>query len=426
MKKIYLLLSLFILSGLLAGCTGFFSTAPEENLTFLTSSSTTTTTSNTIDKDLILSDVYEIIYSEIYEEVKAEVINNISEERFDAIYAEIVEDLLIEIANGNIEVTPASIIDMIQRIENTKANAVVGVSAMNDYGVEVSVGSGVIYKHVGDKYYLVTNEHVVEDGTSFEVRFEDGSKVGAVLRGVDTLVDVAVLYFISDDDYEVADFADSSAVNKGDIVLAVGHPNGYNFYGSITMGIVSGLDRFFDVDNDGINDMFVNYIQHDAAINSGNSGGALFDSNGDIIGINVIKLTSTDIEGMGFAIPSNLIAAICEDIEVYGYSKQKPVLGINFLEIAGNESFFASNDIVIPEDIENGFYVFDVYEGASFYGYVQTGDIIVEIADIELTSAEDFVYQFSKYIVGDVISIRIYRNGSYLTIDNIELKARVE
>ncbi len=426
MKKVYLLLSLFILSGLLAGCTGFFSTAPETNLTFLTSSSTTTTTSNTIDRDLILSDVYEIIYSEIYEEVKAEVIDSISEERFDAIYAEIVEDLLIEIANGNIEVTPASIIDMIQRIENTKANAVVGVTALNEYGVQISVGSGVIYKHVGDKYYVVTNQHVVEDATSFEVRFEDGSTVGAVLRGVDTLVDVAVLYFITDGSYEVASFADSSDVNKGDIVLAVGHPNGYNFFGSITMGIVSGLDRFFDVDNDGINDMFVNYIQHDAAINSGNSGGALFDSNGDIIGINVIKLTSTDIEGMGFAIPSNLVEAICEDIEVFGYSRQKPVLGINFLEIAGNESFFINNDIVIPEGIDNGFYIFDVYEGASFYGFVQTGDIIVEIADIELTTAEDFVYQFSKYIVGDVISIRLYRNGSYLTIDDIELKARVE
>lgn len=425
MKKFIIFLSLILLTGTLASCTGLFETAPEQNLTFLTSKSSTTTTSNTINKDLILSDIYEIIYSDIYDEVKAEVIKNISEERFDAIYAEVVDDLLAEVAAGNIQVNAASIIDMIYKVENNSAPAVVGVSSLNANGVETSVGSGVIYKHVGDKYYIVTNNHVVENGSSFEIVFEDDTRVTAILRGVDELVDLAVLYFISEDDYPVVDFADSSLVTKGDIVLAVGNPIGYDYFGTMTMGIVSGLDRYFDIDNNGINDMFVNYIQHDAAINSGNSGGALFDTDGDVIGINVIKLSATEIEGMGFAIPSNLVSAICTDIEELGYSLQKPVLGINFIDIRGHADFFTANEIELPEGITDGFYIFEVYEGSSFDGLVFADDIITEIADIELTTAEDFVYRFSKYIVGDVISITLYRNGQYITINDIELKAQV-
>ena len=425
MKKFIIFLSLVLLTATLASCTGLFETVPTESITFLTSKSSTTTTSNTINKDLILSDIYEIIYSEVYEEVKAEVIQNISEDRFDQIYAEVIDDLLDEVAAGTIEITPASIIDMIYEVENSAANSVVGVSSLNAYGVETSVGSGVIYKQTGDKYYIVTNNHVVEDGSSFEIVFEDGERITALLRGVDELVDLAVLYFISDDDYPVVDFADSSAVAKGDIVLAVGNPIGYDYFGTITMGIVSGLDRYFDIDNNGINDMFVNYIQHDAAINSGNSGGALFDVDGDVIGINVIKLSATEIEGMGFAIPSNLVSAICSDIEELGYSLQKPVLGINFIDIRGHADFFEANEIVIPEDIDDGFVIFEVYEGSSFDGFVFAGDIITVIADIDLSTAEDFVYRFSKYIVGDVISITLYRDGQYITINDIELKAQV-
>ncbi len=426
MKKLYIFMTLLILTGLLAGCTGIFDTVPNDEITFYTSRSTTTTTSNTIDKDLVISDIYEMIRAQIYEDVKADILENISEERFDEMYADIVAELLLKVDSGEIELTPSSIIDMIKNVESTKSSAVVGVTVYNSYGVQQAIGSGVIYKQVGDTYYVVTNNHVVEEGVTYEIRFEDSTTIGAVLRGVDTLVDLAVLYFISDEEFATADFGDSSMVQKGDVVLAVGNPSGYDFYGSVTMGIVSGLDRYFDVDNDGINDMFVNYIQHDAAINAGNSGGALFNMDGDVIGINVIKLTSTEIEGMGFAIPSNLVSAICDDIEEYGYSLQKPYMGINFIDIWGSEAYFTTNGITLPEGITNGFYIIQVYSGGSLYGYVQAGDIIVQIADIEITTAEDFAYEFSKYIVGDVISIVIYRNGGYMTIEDITLKARVD
>lgn len=425
MKKIYILLSLFILSGVLAGCTGIFEISSQEDLTFLTSKKTVSTISNTIDKDMLISEVYEMIYSNIYNEVKAEVMENISEARFNEMYSDMVDELLVKVANGEIEVSSASIIDMINNIEETSANAVIGVTSKNENGVSQAIGSGVIYKHIGNKYYVITNNHVVEDGVSYEVRFEDGSTLDAVLQGVDDLVDVAVLYFISEDDYQVAEFADSDLVTKGDIVLAVGNSNGYDFFGSMTMGIVSGLNRYFDVDSDGINDMFVNYIQHDAAINGGNSGGALFDINGDVIGINVIKLSATEIEGMGFSIPSNLVKAICEDIEAYGYSKQKPVLGINFIQIRNNETALANSNYVVPDTIEDGFYIVEVYEGSSLYGYVQAGDIVTNIAGIDITSAEDFIFEFSRFLVDDKISITYFRNGEYHTINDIVLKAAV-
>lgn len=430
MKKIYILVGLLFVSMFFIGCTNVFTTAATttnntSDITTIAGTTTRVTTIGTIDMDMVISDVYQMIYEDLYDEVKAEVLSSISEERFDQIYNQIIAELLSQVDDGTFTISAASIIDMIYNVEQTSANAVVGVTNYDELGDPNSIGSGVIYKHVGDKYYVVSNEHVVEGGNSFEIQFEDGSTLPAVLVGVDDLVDISVLYFLSDDDYAVADFGDSSQVNKGDIILSVGHPKGYDFYGTMTMGIVSGLDRYFDIDGDNVNDMFVNYIQHDAAINNGNSGGALFDIYGDVIGINVIKLAATDIEGMGFAIPSNLVAAICSDIEEFGFSLQKPVLGINFMQIRGREDYLATEGAVIPSGVTDGFYIFAVVSGASFDGYVQPGDIIVQIADIELTTAEDFVYNFSKYKVGDTISISLYRNGVLMNVDDILLKAKV-
>ena len=215
-------------------------------------------------------------------------------------------------------------------------------------------------------------------------------------------------------------------MQKGDIVLAVGNPIGFDYYGSMTMGIVSGLDRYFDIDGNGVKDMFVNYIQHDAAINNGNSGGALFNTDGEVIGINVIKLTATEIEGMGFAIPSNLVSDICDDIEEFGYSKQKPVLGINFVSIKDGEAFFIQEGITLPAEITAGFYINSVVEGSTLDGYVQPGDILTEIDGIILDDTLDFILDFSIYLVGDEIDITLYRDGEYITYTDIILKGSVE
>jgi serine protease Do len=426
MKKTFIFISLFLVSLVFVSCTtDFGTTIGITTSTQTTTNQTQTTTIGTVDIDKAISEVYEMIYNDLYEKVKAEVIQNISDEQFDEIYSQVLLELMTKVEDGTITIQPADIIDMIYNVQATKASAVVGIITNDSSGTTLQTGSGVIYKKVSNTYYVVTNEHVTENGSSYQIYLEDGSTIDATLLGVDALVDLAVLKFISEDEYVTADFADSSLVNKGDIVLAVGNPQGMDFYGTITMGIVSGTDRYFDNDGDGVRDMFVNYIQHDAAINGGNSGGALFNINGDIIGINVIKISATEVEGMGFAIPSNLVSAIVSDIEQYGVSLQKPVLGINFIEIRDHIDYLITQGAVIPNGVEDGFYVFAVAEGASFYGYVQADDIILAIDDIVLTTAENFVVDFSRYRVGDTVSITINRNGTVMTIDDIVLKAKV-
>lgn len=433
MKKILVFAVVAALSVFLAACDFNFTTTSTVTSTFMTSTTTSATEALTsssvttlVDVDTIKSEIYARIYNEMYEEIRSEVIQNISEERFDQIYQAVVMDILEKIDSGEITVTAKTIIDMIYDIVADESKTVIGVSSYAVNGTTLlSIGSGIIYKHLLNVYYVVTNNHVVDEGSVFKIRMEDGTEITAFLKGVDSLVDVAVLYFTSTETYPVAKFADSETVSKGSIVLAVGNPSGYEYYRSITIGIVSGINRYFDIDNDGTKDMFVGYVQHDASINAGNSGGALFNLNGEVIGINVIKIAATEIEGMGFAIPSSLVRAICRDIEIYGVSKQKPVLGITFVDLSSsNREYLIASGVVIPDSITSGFYVESVLAGASLDGYVLHGDIITQIGDIPIVSTADFVYNFSKYRVGDIISISVYRSGQILIYTDIELKPK--
>ncbi|HAQ56400.1 MAG TPA: hypothetical protein DCR44_03210 [Acholeplasmatales bacterium] len=424
MKKLLALTAVLLLTATVAGCSFTFTTTSATTTAATTTATPATTTEVSIDMDLIRSEIYNRIYAELYDDLYAEVAADLSQARFDEIYAQVMDEVLDKVISGEITVTPLSIIEMIYAVAAGEAEAVVGITAYGAGGNTVSTGSGVLYKHVGDRYYVVTNNHVIEEAASLKVRTPDGEEYTAILRGVDETVDVAVIYFNTSELYETAAFGDSEAVTKGTIVLAVGNPSGFDYYGSMTMGVVSGIDRYFDIDNDAVKDMFVNYIQHDASINAGNSGGALFNLNGEIIGINVIKIAATEIEGMGFAIPSNLVAAICADIEEFGISKVKPVLGITFVDIFDNPDYFDYYNITLPETITNGFYILSVVENSSFDGYVQAGDIVTQIGVIDIVDTDGFVQEFSQYHVGDIISVTVYRNGEYLTFDNVELKAK--
>ncbi|MFA7075348.1 MAG: trypsin-like peptidase domain-containing protein [Candidatus Izemoplasmatales bacterium] len=423
MKKFFIFISILLLNVLLVGCSSLFPSGVNTTREFLTRTPAITTTNFSIDEEKVISDLYKKIYDSLYDEVKQQVIDDIAEERFEQLYSSVIVTLLEEIDAGNINVSAASVIDMILAIEANQANSVLGVRNLNQNNVVQAVGSGVIYKKDGNRYYVLTNNHVVEDGTSFTVAFEDGKEIVATLRGVDELVDLAVLYFESSDSFPVAKFGDSSKIKKGELVIAVGHPSGFDYFGSMTMGIISGLNRYFDIDNDDVKDMFVGYIQHDAAINSGNSGGALFNLAGELIGVNVIKLTSVDIEGMGFAIPSNLVSAIVNDIELYGYSIQKPVLGIRFVDIKSNEAYFITNNIILPEGLTEGFYIIEVEVGKTMEDYLLPGDIVIQIGSVVIGSTTQFVEEFSVYRVGDLIDVVVIRNGETIEIKDIELKA---
>lgn len=418
----------------LVGCNFSFPTTTT-NLTFPITTGTTTstsgaltgTTSTEIDIEQLKSEIYNRIYAELYDDILAEVLANLSQAQFDLIYDQVISEIMAEIEAGTITLNPISVIEKIFEVVTGPASAVVGITAFDGSGNQISIGSGILYKHIGDLYYVVTNYHVIENAATYQVRFAGGESVSLILRGQDTLVDLAVLYFSSESNYPTATFGDSDALQAGSIVLAVGNPNGYDFENSVTMGIVSGLNRYFDIDGDDVKDMFVNYIQHDAAINAGNSGGPLFNLNGEVVGINTIKIASVAIEGMGFAIPSNLVAAICADIEEFGVSKQKPVLGIQFIDLASSPDYFTYYEIIVPAGLTAGFYINAIVPGSTMDGHVEPGDFIVRIGEIVITDTIDFVTRFaSRYRVGDIVSIEVYRGGVLMQIDNIELKPKVE
>lgn len=419
MKKIISFLLIVIGAFFMTSCSFFLNT---------TSNLEESTITPTIDFDQLKEDVYQDVYNEIYnelfEKIKNEITSEISREEINQIYLRVKEDILQKIENGEIEMEALSVIDKMITTGLTSANAVVGINNLDSKDKVTSIGSGVIYKKEGRKYYVVTNHHVIEGASKIQIDLGDDTIITAEKLGQEKLVDVAILSFVSEKEYQVAGFGDSSKLQKGEFITAVGNPTSFAYYNTMTMGIVSGINRYFDIDNDGTRDMFVNYIQHDAAINAGNSGGALFNLEGEIIGINTLKIVDYTIEGMGFAIPGNLVKRIADDIEEFGFSRIKPMLGITFVDISANRQALINDGVVIPESITNGFYVQSVVEGSSVSGYVLPEDIILKIGDVEIIDTNKFVEGFSQYIIGDLVDIVVYRNGSTITLENIELKGR--
>ena len=417
---------------LFSGCSSLLGLTSDNPLETTSNQQNTTETVTqgeiTIDYDELLDDVqqevYDQIYSDLYNEIKDQIIEDISDEEVEAIYQSVRTELLEKLAEGDLDIESRTIFDQVITLGKTAAKAVVGVNNLNANNEVVSTGSGVIYKRDGNQYYVVTNHHVIEDADHIQIQFSDEGKQNVELLGVETLVDIAVLKFTSTKVYQTASFGNSDELQKGEFITAVGNPSGFTYFNTMTFGVVSGLNRYFDIDEDGIRDMFVNYIQHDAAINAGNSGGALFNMYGEIVGINTLKLVDYTIEGMGFAIPSNLVALIAGDIEDHGYSNRKPILGISFVDISSNRDNLILDGKIIPDSIEEGFYIQSVVEGSTTDGYLLANDIVVKIGDIEIESTNQFVMEFSQYLIGDVIDIVVYRNGEYITIQNIELKGR--
>ncbi|MFA5006053.1 MAG: trypsin-like peptidase domain-containing protein [Candidatus Izemoplasmatales bacterium] len=312
MKKIIVILALAVLSVLggfaVRSISGETTTAATTFTAVTTTSSGASRTYVYSDLDDLIDQIYQDVYDEIYQEVYDSVAAGIGEELYEEIYAKVVADLETMLESGSIAVVANELQDRIDEVVLVADASVLGVSTYA--GVNgLALGSGVVYRYdaVADAYYLITNEHVVEGGDNYRIVFSDGSYVTGELLGANADVDIAVLRFSGADlPYAIvpAALGDSDTVATGMIVLASGHPKGYDFYGSMTMGVVAGTGR--DVAGDGA----VLYIQHDASINSGNSGGPLFNLAGEVVGINVSKYATTDIEGMGFSIPINDVKTV--------------------------------------------------------------------------------------------------------------------
>lgn len=278
---------------------------------------------------------------------------------------------------------------------------------MPSESTSTGTGTGVI---ITDNGYIVTNAHVIYDSQygagladKISVLVNDDERYDAEVVGYDTDCDLAVLK-IDADGLTPAEFGDSDSLKLGESVTAIGNPLGFELRNTVTRGIVSGLNR-----NITINEKSMNLIQTDTAINSGNSGGPLINKYGQVIGINSSKMSSSysgeaSIEGIGFAIPSNEVSAIVDDIMNYGYVTGKPQLGISCQDVTETVSRMYNMPI--------GVYVVKVTDGsAAEKAGLKSGDIITEIDGIAVATSDELNAQKNLHSAGDTIEITYIRNG---------------
>ena len=259
-----------------------------------------------------------------------------------------------------------------------------------------ATGTGFVYKKVNGTYYLLTNYHVIQDGDKVEVVFTDNSTEQVTVKGGDKYSDIAVLTYDSTGTRPIAKVGSSIDMRVGDTVFAIGSPLDSSVYSwSVTRGVLSGKDRKVEVSttNTSANDWIMQVLQTDAAINSGNSGGPLCNSNGEVIGINNMKLITSGVEGMGFAIPIEEAGAYADAI-INGEDMSRPSIGISM----GEHS--------------NGVLVQTVHPGSSAEtaGLVR-GDIITAINGDKVTNVASLRYKLYKYKVGDKVTVHYLRNG---------------
>ncbi|MEI2395399.1 MULTISPECIES: S1C family serine protease [Paenibacillus] len=278
---------------------------------------------------------------------------------------------------------------------------------------ESALGSGVIYKKDEDKAYIITNNHVIEGSSKLEVVTVDGVTRKAELVGADKVSDIAVLSIDSKGINTVAQIGDSSKLRLGETVIAIGNPLGLG--DTLTSGIVSNTERTIPVslNQDGVYDWEQEVIQTDAAINEGNSGGALVDLDGKVIGINTMKISDTGVEGLGFAIPANHVMETADELAANG-KIARSYLGVYSVDLNNPYVPLAEDqrkELNLPTTVTDGVVVLDAVGPAKDAG-LQFNDVITKFDDKSITSTlslRKYLYDHTK--IGDDLQITFYRNG---------------
>ncbi len=266
--------------------------------------------------------------------------------------------------------------------------------------VQKSTGSGVIISEDG---FIVTNNHVVEGAKELTVILNTGDEYAATVIGADSKTDLAVLK-IEASGLTYASMGNSSELRVGDTAIAIGNPLGQEFAGTTTQGIISGLNRTVVIDNKQLT-----LIQTDAAINPGNSGGALVDAYGHLIGINTAKISSSALEGLGFAIPIDEAKPVISDLIDNGYVTGRPILGIGGRAVTAEDAK--------AYNLKVGVYVTSMTpESPAYMAGVKIGDTIVECNGKAVETVEDINKIKNQYEPGDEIKLKVYRDKSYKEI----------
>ncbi|WP_125568403.1 S1C family serine protease [Companilactobacillus insicii] len=285
---------------------------------------------------------------------------------------------------------------------------------------EYSEGSGVIYAKQNGKGYIVTNNHVVEGSDSLEVILEDGTKLSAKLVGSDSTTDLAVLEIAASKVPATASFGNSDNVSPGDPVIAIGSPLGSQYATTVTQGIISATNRTVETQDQNTGQVTgeATVLQTDAAINPGNSGGPLVNEAGQIVGINSMKLASntdgTSVEGMGFAIPSNEVVKIINQLVQNG-KVERPSLGIKVIDLdqITDES---QSSLKLPNGITKGVVIYSTTAGSvAKNAGMKKNDVIVKLGNKTVSSVADLHSALYSHSIGDTVSVQYYRNGKLKT-----------
>ncbi len=320
---------------------------------------------------------------------------------------------------SQVEFTETSIADSVDKV----IDAVVVVTAYQN-GDEVSTGTGFVYKKSNEVGYILTNNHVVSDADTVKVIFEDNSEADATIVGSETYCDIAVLSVPVANVLDVAQIGNSEDMRVGDTVFTIGSPMGTDYSGTVTKGILSGRDRLVEVSFSGsTSDYYMKVLQTDAAINPGNSGGPLLNINGEVIGINSLKLVEDTIEGMGFAIPIEDAIYYANILET-GATVKRPYLGISMLDITDTYNLWQSG-VTIPTGVDEGIVIIEVEAGSpAEKGGLKKGDVVLSIGGEKTVTVAELRYELYKHEPGEKIELEYYRDGkeNKTTITLVEKK----
>ena len=279
----------------------------------------------------------------------------------------------------------------LQEIYEKNIPSVVSISCTLTSGS--TSGTGVVLSKTG---YIVTNAHVVEGAAQIEVLLTDGRTFPAYVVGADSFSDLAVLY-IQAEDLIPAEFGDSSQARVGDAVVAIGDPLGVSLRGTMTDGIVSAINR--DLVTEG---RTLTLIQTNAALNAGNSGGPLINCHGQVIGINTLKITAfsdSNVEGLGFAIPSTMVKEIVDQLIAHGYVTGRPTLNISGQWVSSFQQQFRG--------LPAGLYVTKAPDNSG----IQPQDIVTHVDGVRVTNQDELNSVLYAHKSGDQVTLTLYRNG---------------
>lgn len=273
-----------------------------------------------------------------------------------------------------------------------------------------SSGSGFIYKKDKDYGYIMTNHHVVDGASKIVITMSNDEQVEATVLGSDQYLDLAVVKIDVKHVTQVATLGKSEDSEVGDTIFTVGTPVGYEYRGSVTKGTLSGKNRMVSVSVTSSEDWMMKVLQIDAAINPGNSGGPLLNINGEVIGINSLKLVEDTIEGMGFAIPIEYAMNYVDNLEK-GKSLERPLIGITMLNVTDTYLLYQQG-IVLDEEIDEGVVILSVAKdsGAEKAG-LEKGDVILKIGNKKVKNAAYLKYELYQYNVGEKVEVTFMRDN---------------